>query len=408
MIGTPESDWFLDELRQAASQNDPAAVIGRLRERDPVYWSPHLGAWLVTRHDDVRSLFSDARLTPDPRVRALAAGAVPDETLSRWTSENPFLGADRARARRLVSAALTPRAVARMEDQVREVVEQFAAPLRGRTDVVDLVAEFAAPIPGTVISRITGIPPKGADEERFRELARKTVRGVNPTLSPTKRESTERATAEMFDYVRALAIERVAAPRDDLISDLLEARGGGSPEAVEEIVRVVAALVSTGTEATALAATRAIRTLLQHGDQLTMLRDDRTLLPDAIEELLRWDSGLNEMPRYALEDFELHGKSIAKGQVVVLSLLGAHRDPRVFDAPDRLDLRRAPKDLIGFGYGAHYCIGAPLARAELRLMIDAALDVMPAHARLLEDRVRWSSKALTGRLKSLPVDFAKL
>jgi cytochrome P450 len=406
MQAPPHRDGFLADLRRAVAKRDATTAIDRLRESDPVHWSDELAAWIVTRHDDVRLLFADARLTPDPRARSRPDGES-DPTV-RWTAENPFLGEDRARARRLVSAALTPRAVARMEHQVAEVVEQFAAPLGSRTDVVDLLAEFAAPIPGIVISRITGIPPKGTDEERFRVLARKTVRGVNPTLSTFKRESTERHTAEMFDYVRALAIERVVTPRDDLISDLLAASGGRSPEAVEEIVRVVGALVSTGTEATALAATRAIRTLLQHPDQLALLRAQRMLLPRAVEELLRWDSGLSEMPRYALETFELRGKTIAKGQVVILSLLGAHRDPRVFTFPNRLDLRRVPRDSIGFGYGEHYCIGAPLARAELRLMVAAALDFLPPHARLLEDRVRWSTKALTGRIKSLPVDFGAI
>ena len=403
MQPSPQPDGFLADLRSAVAQRDPTTAIDRLRESDPVHWVEEFGAWIVTRHDDVRQLFADPRLTPDPRARARADDE-PDPTM-RWTAQNPFFGDNRARARRLVSAALTPRAVARMEHQVAEVVEQFAAPLRGRTGMVDLLAEFATPIPGIVISRIAGVPPRGKREERFRKLARKTVRGLNPTLSPSKSESTERHMAEMFDYIRALTVQRVAAPGDDLISDLLAASGECSLESIEEIVQVVGALVSTGTEATALAATRAIRSLLQHPDQLALLRAQRALLPDAVEELLRWDSGLSEMPRYALESFELRGKTIAKGQVVILSLLGAHRDPRVFTFPNRLDLRRAPKDLIGFGYGEHYCIGAPLARTELRLMIAAALDFLPPDARVLEDRVRWSDKALTGRIKSLPVDF---
>jgi len=405
MSVAPQPASFLADLRDAVSRRDPAAAFDRLRERDPVHWSAELGVWIVTRHEDVRALFADPRLTPDPRARALAGGA-PDP-LARWTAENPFLGAeeDHARARRLVAAALTPRAIARMEDQVAQVVEQFAAPLRARRGVVDVLAEFTAPIPGVVVSRLTGVPPNDFREERFRDLARKTVRGINPTLSPAKRQSTERATGELFDYIRVLALERIAAPGDDLISGLLEASGLRSLDAIEEVVRVVGALVSTGTEATALAATRAIHTLLLHPAQLALLRRDPALLPNAVEELLRWDSGLSEMARYALDEIELRGKTIAKGQVVVLSLLGAHRDPRVFTEPERLDLRRPPKDLLEFGHGAHYCIGAPLARTQLRLMLAAAVEFLPPDARLLEHRVRWSDKALTGRLKSLPVDF---
>jgi cytochrome P450 len=201
MFEMPQGGGFLADLRHAVSQRDPAAALDRLRERDPVHWNAELGVWIVTRHDDVRALFADPRLTPDPRARS---GSGPDP-LARWTAENPFLGGedDRARARRLVAAALSPRAVARMEQRVSDVVEQFAAPLRGRTDVVDVLAEFAAPIPGVVIGRITGVPPKGTDEERFRVLARKTVRGVNPTLSPAKRQKTEQATAERRSIARA-------------------------------------------------------------------------------------------------------------------------------------------------------------------------------------------------------------
>lgn len=405
------TDPLFDDLRAAMSKPTSsgalAASLARLRERDPVHWIAPLGVWFVTRHDDVRRLFADPRLTADPRAfeRYQDEG---DGVLSRWLSDNPFLTAtpgEAGRGRKLVSAALTPRAVARMESQIREVVEQFAAPLRGRRDVVDLLAEYTAAIPGTVVSRITGVPPKGADEARFRELARKTVRGVNPILSDAKRERTARAAAEMFDYVRALARERLDEPREDLISDLLGVSGHRSPETVDLVGRVVAGLVSTGTEATVLASTRALWTLLAHPDQLERLRSERSLLPTAVEELLRYDSGLAEMPRYALEDFELRSRVIRKGQLVVLSVLSANRDPDVFPSPDRLDLRRSSKDLLAFGYGAHYCIGAPLARSELRWMIDAALDFLPPGARVLEDRVRSNTKMLWSRVKSLPVAF---
>jgi cytochrome P450 len=289
---------------------------------------------------------------------------------------------------------------------MREVVDLFAAPLRARRDVVDLLGEFASPIPGTVISRITGVPAKAADEERFRELARKTVRSVNPILSDEKRRRTEQASREMYAYVRGLTFERLMEPREDLISDLLQVSAGESGDIVEEVVGIIAGLVVTGTEATVLAATRAIYTLLRHPDQLALLRADRSLLPDAVEELLRFDAGLTEMPRYALEDFELDGAQIRKGQLLVLSMAGAHRDPRVFPDPERLDLRRAPRDLVVFGFGPHFCIGASLARAELRMMLAAALEFLPPGAHVLEDQVRWSTKGLANRMKSLPVSFA--
>ena len=210
----------------------------------------------------------------------------------------------------------------------------------------------------------------------------------------------------MFAYVRGLTFERIMEPREDLISDLLQVSEGGSGDIVEEVVDIVAALVATGTEATVLAATRALYALLRHPDQLALLRADRALLPDAVEELLRFDAGLTEMPRYALVDFDLHGAKIHKGQMLVLSMTAAHRDPRAYADPTRLDLRRRPRDLVVFGFGPHYCIGASLARAELRMMLDAALDFLPPGAHVLEDQVRWSTKGLANRMKSLPVSFA--
>jgi cytochrome P450 len=148
-----------------------------------------------------------------------------------------------------------------------------------------------------------------------------------------------------------------------------------------------------------------LRPLLLHPDQLDLVRRDRALLPNAVEELLRYDSGLNLMPRYVLEDFELRGRTLKQGQLVLLSLIGANRDPRVFSDPDRLDLGRDTSEALAFGRGAHYCIGANVARAALQLMLDAALDFLPPQACLLEDQIRWGSKGLISQIKSLPVDF---
>jgi cytochrome P450 len=145
--------------------------------------------------------------------------------------------------------------------------------------------------------------------------------------------------------------------------------------------------------------------LLQHPDQLDLLRSDRRLLPNAIEELLRYDSGLVAMARYVLEDFELRGRALKKGQLVILSLTGANRDPRVFPDPERIDILRDTSGSMAFGHGPHYCVGIHIARSQLHLMFDAALDLLPLKARLLEDQVRWGSKGLMSKVKSLPVDL---
>lgn len=396
-----------DPLLSEAYFHDPAPVLARLRAEDPVHWIAPIGGWMVTRFDDVLQLYSDERVTNDRRAFEHYVPA-PEGSYLRWLTEHNFFSAppeEHARLRRLVAAALTPRAASRMEGQIRDVVEQFAAKLRGRTGVVDLVAEFTAPIPNTVISRITGIPPKEDDEVRFRELAREVISGISPLLDDEGRERAENAILELCRWVGELAEERAAHPQEDMISDLLREHEDEGPATVEEIIMVVAGLVAAGTETTALGMTMGLRTLFRHPDSLEELRADRSLLPNAARELLRYDFGAAALPRYALEDFELRGQRIRKGQMLLLSFLGAHRDPAVFPDPDRFDLHRDTKDLSIFGHGPHYCLGANLAQLEMQIMLDAALDFLPKTARLREDEIEWMRLAMFSRAESLPVLF---
>jgi cytochrome P450 len=389
------------------SITDPALLIAELRERDPVYWVPGFDAWVVTRHEDARLLFADPRVTADPRVYE---GYEPptDDDAANWLAEMPFRSnpahAD-SLGRRLVAAALSPRAAARTERSIQAVVEEFAAPLRERRGVVDLIGEFTAPVSSHVIGRILGVPPRGDDTARFVTLGRKVTRAINPFLAPEKRRQTERGSVEIGNYVLGLIKERRANPQADLISDLVRVSTAEAPATDMDVARVIAALVSAGTGTASLTAARSIRSLLRHPEQLATLRADRSLLTHAIEELMRYDSGVFGMPRYVKEDFELRGKSIRRGQLMVLSLMGANRDPRAFPEPDRLDLQRDTSAALSFGFGPHYCIGANLARVELRLMIDAALDFIPPGAVLLEDQIKWSAAGFLSQIRSLPVDF---
>lgn len=387
--------------------SDPVGVIDRMREEDPVHLIPGFNAWMVTRWKDVRELFTHPSTTNDRRAYE-NYNLPPEGSAARWFAENSLFAVEperHARMRNLVSAALTPRAVKRMEGQVREVVGQFAQKLRGRTGVVDVMAEFTEPIPNTVIGRISGIPQKGDDEYRWRQLGRDSVRGINPFLSPEERKRSEDALAEICDWVRAIASERRRQPREDIISDLVQVTHEDDRMTIDEIVLVVAALVAAGTETTTIASTRGIRALLQHPDQMQRLRADPELMPNAVDELLRWDFGSVGLPRYAAEDFEFRGKPIKKGQLLMLNMMGAHRDPSVFPNPNSLDLTRDTKALTIFGHGPHYCLGANLARQELRCMYEAALDFLPEDARLLEDQIQWSRVVMFTSIDSLPVDF---
>jgi cytochrome P450 len=385
----------------------PERVIAELRENDPVHYIEPFDAWMITRYDDVRQLFIDPHVSNDRRYFKHNQPA-PEGSYLRWMSEHNFFAApedEHQRMRDLVSKTMTPRGVRRMEGQIRDVVEQFAAKLRGRTGVVDMVGDFCGPIPNTVISRITGIPAKENDEVRFRELARDVISGISPLLDDDARNKAENAIVELSGWVRELAEERKAHPQEDLISDLLQKHGNESPATLEEIILVITGLVAAGSETTSMGTTMALRTLYRNPEEMAKLRADRTLMPNAVRELLRYDFGSGGLPRYAIEDFELRGQQIRKGQPLFLSFTGAHRDPEVFQDPDRFDIRRDTKDLTIFGRGPHYCIGANLAQLEMGIMLDAALDVLPEESKLLEDQIEWMRMGMFSRAETMPVDF---
>ncbi len=388
-------------------RKDPNPFLDRVRENEPVCWLPQIDAWLITRHAHIRELLLDARLTSDPRAHRRYT-APRDSSAANWLTDMPFRATPsdpKSTGRRLVSSAMTPRAVESAKDRIREVVEEAASRLRHRSGVVDLIQEFTSPIAATVIGRIAGVPPKGDDEVRFQRLARNATRAIRPFLSRRKRVETERACADMCEYVSSLVRDRIESPRADLISEMLLASDPKDPRTVRSIAAVVSGLVSAGTGTSGTACARALRTLFHHEDSMRRLRKDESLVPRAVDELLRYDSGLLVMPRYVLQPFHFGGKPLTKGQLVVLCLHSGNRDPRAFAKPDVLDFDRDTSSSLSFSHGGHYCIGANLARATLVDMLSAALELLPESARLLDDRVRWSSRGMMSQIQTLPVDF---
>jgi cytochrome P450 len=387
---------------------DPYPIIARLRREDPVHFVPGIGFWLVTRYDDVRRLLTDENVTNDPRAYEYFVPP-PEGSFMRWAADHGLFALppeEHARVRRLVSAAFTPRAVARMTAQVLEVVARFAAPLHGRRGVVDLLAEFTDPIPNAVISRVTGVAAPGGEEVRFRELAQATIRGFFTFGDPAARERGGEAFAELAAWVREVANDRRRAPREDMITDLVRARDRGDAMSDDEIVILVAALLGAGSETTAVGGLISMIALLELPEVLERLRRERALVPNAVNEILRYAFGAGfGLPRYAVRDFELRGRQIRKGQLLLLSFAGAHRDPSVFPDPERFDIERDPGDLVVFGHGPHYCLGVHLAQTELRGMVEAALDFLPPGARQRPDLTEWQRVMFFRRPLNLPVDF---
>jgi cytochrome P450 len=403
---SPAPDPFLELLRSS----DPAPLVRALRENDPVHFVEPLGFWFVTRHDDVKRLFNDQENVTQDRMAWERLVPAPEGTMLRAIQERTVVGKtpeSHARFRKLFSSALTPRAVRRMDDQIREVVERFAAPLRGRPgEVLDLMGELTNPVPNAVISRVTGVPP-GEDEVRFRELAQDLIRGFFPLAPREAMARSEAALQEMAVWVREMAAERRRAPREDLISDLIRVQERGGDLADEEIVLLISILLGAGSETTNLGGLVLIRTLLQHREALERVRSDRSLVPKAVMEILRFAfGGPAGVPRYAARDFTLRGQRIRKGQMLMLSFGGANRDPAVFPDPDVLDLDRDTREVLVFGNGPHYCLGVNLARQEMGCMLEAALEIAPPGSRVRDDLIQYQDAGLFRRPVNLPVEIA--
>jgi cytochrome P450 len=400
-----DSDPFLELLAAA----DPAPLLHRLRRDDPVHFVPSLGFWFVTRHDDVKRLFNDPANATQDRTAWEHFAPAPPGTMLAWMEERSFArqGPEaHARFRSLFNRALTPRAVRRMDGQIRGVVERFAAPLRDRPgEVLDLMGDFTNPIPNAVISRVTGVA-QGADEVRFRELAQSLIRGFFPFAPAEAKADADAALREMAAYVRSMAAERRQTLGEDLISDLIRAQEKDERLDDDEIVMLISLLIGAGSETTNLGGLVMIQTLLQHPDELKRVRDDRSLVPNAVSEIMRFAfGGVAGIQRFALRDFELRGRRIRKGQMLMLSFGGANRDPDVFESPDVLDLSRDCRESLVFGNGPHFCLGANLARQEMGSMLDAALDIVTPGSRVREDLQQFQAMGLFRRPLNLPIEI---
>jgi cytochrome P450 len=396
-----------DPFLQMLADKDPIPRLHALRASDPVHLVDPLGFWLVTRHDDIKRLFNDPdRVTHDKRAWEHYVPS-PEGTMRRWAEDHGIFAVGReehARLRNLVAAALTPRAIRRMEQEIREVVDRLASPLRGRDrEVVDIQGEFTNVVPNAVISRLTGVPP-GDDEARFCSIAQAVVKGFLPFTPEAVQLEAERGFRELSAWVREMVAKRRTHPEEDLVSDLLRAQAVDAALSEDDIVLLLASLIGAGSEATSQVGTAIVRSLLDETAALERLRSDRSLIRRSLSEILRYSFSLPAgTMRFAVDDFELRGKRIREGQMVMLSGGGANRDPEVYENPDVLDLDRDVHNSMVFGYGPHYCLGSYLAREEIASMIDVLLDLAPAGSSVCADAIKYQDMGIFRQAMNLPV-----
>ena len=381
---------------------DPYPMYHRLRAEEPVHHSP-LGFWVLTRYEDVVAALRDPRLAKEAIAGFIAArfGApIPQMGLSMLDRDPP----DHTRLRALVSKAFTPRVVETLRPHIQQIVDGLVDAAQDKGSM-DLIEEFAYPLPVIVICEMLGVPVD--DHERFKGWGLDIARGLDAILLPPDSEVGRRAVAgrrALADYFRDLIAERRAAPRADMLSALIAAEEAGDKLSEEELLATCILLLVAGHETTVNLIGNGTLALLRHPDQLRRLRDSPGLIGTAIEELLRYDGPVQRTARIPSADVVIDGHTIAKGEMVMPFIGAADRDPAQFAEPDRLDIARADNRHIAFGWGIHFCLGAPLARVEGQIAINTLLKRLP---RLTLDTDKpYFRQSLTLRgLQALPVRF---
>ena len=392
---------------------DPYGGYGALREQAPVVRGVgpdgSTPLWFVTRQDEVRAVLGDPRFVNDPasvregvevqdaRRKLIAQFGLTEELAGYVTGTILDVdGADHTRLRKLVSRAFTVRRVGELRPRVEAIAADL---LDGLPERFDLMPTYAYPLPITVICDLVGVPEP--DRASWREWSH--------ALFSMRRENFPAAIGAMADNVKALIAARRREPADDLVTGLVQAQEADGDRLTDaELVTMVFVLVLAGHETTANLIGNATRALLTHPDQLALLRDDPALWPGAVHELMRWTGPvLGTRIRFAKEDVDLGGQRIAAGEAVEAVIAAANRDPRTYPDPDRLDVTRRPvaghgEGHVGFGHGAHYCLGAALARQEGEIALRALVERFPDLA-LDSAEPRWEPVPNMRRLATLPL-----
>jgi cytochrome P450 len=384
-------------LEGDAYYQDPAGFLARLRESRPVtpVRMPAYGrAWVVTRYDDVRAVLTDPRMARDVRRFPGGGRTRPSEATGINDHMLHFDPPDHTRLRRLVQKPFASRRAA-LRPRAEEIAAGLLDELAGGGDVIDLLGQYARPLPIAVICELLGVPV--ADRAWIRD----TVYAYDDHAEH------DRVERELAAYFTELVAAKRADPGDDLTSALVLARDEDSAGGLtgSELLGTVYLLVMAGFDTTVNLIASGTLALLTHPAELARLRAGRSLLPAAVEELLRYASPVNHAnDRFTTEDVPVGGVVIPAGQWVIPAITSADRDPARYPDPDRLDLGRDTSGHLAFGHGIHHCLGAPLARMEAEVALGALLARYPGLSLAVPPaELRWRPVSLMNGLESLPV-----
>lgn len=384
---------------------DPYSRYAAMRKADPVHRS-ELEFWVLFRYEDVLRFLRDPSLSVEDRNARMTAL---DEMVTQILGDRAERGGrsmlsrdppDHTRLRKLVTKAFTPRVIENLRPRIQVLVDQMleAAAARGE---IDVITEFAFPLPFVVISEMLGVP--SSDGTRLREWSGLIVRSLEPLVDPDTIRAIADASDHMFDHVSDLIAWKRKEPGDDLLTALIAAEEHGDVLSDEELVEQVVLLYIAGHETTVNLIGNGVLALLRSRDQLERLQRDTSLMPAAVEELLRFDSPVQMTRRITLTDVEIGGKVIEKGAFCALILASANHDPEHFgEDSERLDVtREKAHQQLSFGGGAHYCLGAALARLEGEVAVGSLIHRFPKLD--LASEPTWNGRLNLRGLDTLPV-----
>jgi len=383
---------------------DPYPLYHRLRREDPVHWDPFLHTWVVTRYADVIQVLRDftAARTPSPeKLTAMGLEAL-NPIAKVMVKQMLFLDAPaHTRIRNLARAAFTPHRVEALRSHIRDITRSLlqAAQAKGEMDVI---ADLAGPLPCIVTAEMLGLPVEDHRQlklwsQDFAEMLGNFQH--NPDRVPKILKSTEEMIAYFQNKIQSNGIRP-----DRLVSSLINAEIDGDRLTEEEVIANCIVTMVGGQETTTNLIGSGVLTLLRNPDQLEKLRADLSLIPSAVEELLRYESPSQHTGRLAPDDIEMGGKQIRKHQAVMAVMAAANRDPARFPDPDRLDITRLDNHHVAFGYGPHFCFGAPLARIEGQIAFEEMLRTFPRWS-LKPGPLVWRTNLGLRGLTSLAISF---
>ena len=377
--------WYVDR---------PLDHYAWMRENAPVYWDPTGEVWGITLHEDVMTV------SKSPDVFCSGKGSRPDSwTPSMINMDDP----EHKRRRNLVNRGFTPRRLADHESKVREICNRLVDAVCERGEC-EFVRDIAAPLPLIMIGDMLGMPPE--DFEILLHWSETMLKATSKTATPEELQAAAKAGGEYFSYSMGAVAERKSNPTDDLLSILVHAEIGGDRLSDDEISHESLLILVGGDETTRHVITEGALALIRHPEQRQKLIDDLSKLSVAVEELLRWVSPIKNMSRTATRDTVLRGETIREGEKLLLLYPAANRDANAFPDPDRFDIERTPNNHVAFGgYGTHHCLGASLARLELRILFETLLARIPDFELATEEPLPLRPSNFIVGIEQMPLRF---